>query len=72
MEEAVTLAAQIAQRAPVAVEMGKAAVNKAFELGLQEGMEHEKTLFYFLFGTEDQKEGMRAFAEKRKPEWKGK
>ncbi len=72
VEEAVELAAQIAQRAPVGVQMGKAAVNKAFELSLSEGMAHEKTLFYFLFGTEDQKEGMRAFAEKRKPEWKGK
>jgi enoyl-CoA hydratase len=71
VDEAVELAAQIAQRAPVGVQMGKAAVNKAFELGLSEGMEHEKTLFYFLFGTDDQKEGMRAFAEKRKPEWKG-
>lgn len=69
--EAVELAAQIAQRAPLGVQMAKAAVNKAYDLTLQEGLEAEKTLFYFLFGTEDQKEGMRAFAEKRKPEWKG-
>jgi enoyl-CoA hydratase len=72
VDAAVELAAQIAHRAPVGVQMGKAAVNKAFELSLTEGMAYEKTLFYFLFGTEDQKEGMRAFAEKRRPEWKGK
>jgi enoyl-CoA hydratase len=71
VDEAVELAAQIAQRAPLGVQMAKAAVNKAYDLTLQEGLEFEKTLFYFLFSTEDQKEGMRAFAEKRKPEWKG-
>jgi enoyl-CoA hydratase len=71
VDEAVELAAQIAQRAPLGVQMAKAAVNKAYDLTLQEGLEAEKTLFYFLFSTEDQKEGMRAFAEKRRPAWKG-
>ena len=71
LDEAIELAAQIAGRAPVAVQMAKAAINKAYELGLSEGMEYEKTLFYFLFATEDQKEGMAAFAEKRAPVWKG-
>lgn len=71
LDEAIELAAQIAARAPVAVQMAKAAINKAYELGLNEGMEYEKTLFYFLFATEDQKEGMAAFAGKRAPVWKG-
>ncbi len=71
LDEAIELAAQIAARAPVAVQMAKAAINKAYELGLSEGMEYEKTLFYFLFATEDQKEGMAAFAEKRAAVWKG-
>jgi enoyl-CoA hydratase len=71
LDEAIELAAQIAARAPVAVQMAKAAINKAYELGLSEGMEYEKTLFYFLFATEDQKEGMAAFAEKRAAAWKG-
>jgi len=71
LDEAIELAAQIAQRAPLGVQMGKAAVNKSYELGLTEGMEYEKNLFYFLFATEDQKEGMAAFAEKRVAEWTG-
>ena len=46
---------------------GKSAVNKAFETTLTEGVDAETRLFYMLFATDDQKEGMRAFAEKRKP-----
>jgi enoyl-CoA hydratase len=72
LEEAVTLAAQIAARAPLAVQLGKEAVNKSFELSLTEGLNYEQKLFYMLFATEDQKEGMRAFKEKRKPAWHGK
>ena len=71
LEEAVTLAAQIAARAPLGVQMGKEAINKSFELSLAEGMAYEEKLFYILFASEDQKEGMRAFVEKRKPEWRG-
>lgn len=71
VDEAVELAQQIAARAPVAVQLAKAAVNKAYETSLSEGLEYEKTLFYFLFGTEDQKEGMQAFAEKRAAVWQG-
>jgi enoyl-CoA hydratase len=72
MEEAVKFAAEIAARAPVALRMGKEAVNAAFEMSLQSGLAHERRLFYMLFATEDQKEGMDAFVNKRPPEWKGK
>jgi enoyl-CoA hydratase len=71
LQEAIKLAAEIAARAPVAVRMGKEAVNMAFETTLQAGVAHERHLFYLLFATEDKKEGMDAFINKRKPEWKG-
>jgi enoyl-CoA hydratase len=72
LEEALTLAAQIAARAPLAVRFGKEAVNHAFEAFLAEGIADERRAFYFLFSSQDQKEGMQAFIAKRKPEWKGK
>lgn len=71
LDEAITLASQIAARAPLAVQLGKEAVNKAFELSLSEGLAYEQKLFYLLFASEDQKEGMQAFKEKREPEWRG-
>jgi enoyl-CoA hydratase len=71
LEEAKALAREIATRPPVAIMLAKEAVNKAFELSLSEGLELERRNFYMLFGTEDQKEGMKAFKEKRRPEWKG-
>jgi enoyl-CoA hydratase len=72
LEEAFKLAEEIASRAPVAVRAAKKMINQAFERSLSEGLATEKQEFYNLFATEDQKEGMRAFVEKRKPEWKGK
>jgi enoyl-CoA hydratase len=72
LDEALKLANEIAARAPVAVRLGKEAVNFAFESNLSGGIAHERRLFYMLFATEDQKEGMKAFVEKRKPEWTGK
>ncbi len=72
LDEALTLAAEVAARAPVAVRHAKQAVNEAFESSLTEGLADERRLFYLLFATEDQKEGMKAFIEKRKPDWKGK
>lgn len=72
LDEAIRLAAEIAARAPVAVRLGKAAVNQAFEGSLSEGMAFERQLFNVLFSTEDQKEGMTAFIEKRDAVWKGK
>jgi len=72
LDEALKLAAEIAARAPVAIRLGKEAINHAFESFLADGLADERRAFYFLFSTQDQKEGMGAFIEKRKPEWQGK
>ncbi len=72
LDEALALAQEIAARAPLAVRLGKEAVNRAFETHLGDGIIEERQAFYFLFSTDDQKEGMRAFGEKRKPKWTGK
>ena len=69
---AVAFAEEIAGRAPLAVRMAKDSINAAFEGTLTEGLKTEKRNFYPLFSTTDQKEGMKAFIEKRKPNWKGK
>jgi enoyl-CoA hydratase len=69
--EALALAAEIAGRAPLAVRLAKEAVNQAFESFLSDGIADERRAFYLLFASQDQKEGMAAFIEKRKPEWKG-
>ena len=71
LDEALKLANEIAARPPIAVRLAKEAINKAFETSLSEGLEFERRLFYFLFATDDQKEGMRAFVEKRSAEWTG-
>ncbi len=65
--EAINIGEKIASLSPVAVAMGKEAVNRAFESTLAEGVRFERRLFLSLFGTPDQREGMAAFAEKRKP-----
>lgn len=72
LEEALALAEAIALQAPLAVQAGKNMVNQAFELPLGEALEEERRVFYALFATADQKEGMQAFIEKRKPNWQGK
>ena len=71
LDAALELGAEIASRAPVAVRLAKEAVNHAYESSLESGVVYERRLFYMLFATEDQKEGMRAFAEKRQAEWTG-
>ena len=72
LEEAIKFAAEIAARAPVALRLAKEAVNASYEMSLAAGIAHERRLFYMLFSTEDQKEGMDAFINKRKPVWQGK
>jgi enoyl-CoA hydratase len=68
---ALELAARIAAMPPLAVMAAKEAVNRAFELSLEAGLEFERRNFFLLFGSEDQREGMAAFVEKREPEFKG-
>ena len=72
LEEALAAAAQIAEFSLPSVMMAKEAVNRAFESPLSEGVLFERRLFHALFATEDQKEGMAAFLEKRKPKFKHK
>ena len=72
MEEAIELATEIASMSPIAVKLAKESVNRAFETHLDEGLHFERKNFYLTFSSEDQKEGMNAFVEKRKPDFKGK
>jgi enoyl-CoA hydratase len=72
LDEALKLAAEIASRAPLAVRAAKKLINQTYERTLAEGLTVEKQEFYNLFASEDQKEGMKAFAEKRRPNWTGK
>ncbi|GIV54248.1 MAG: enoyl-CoA hydratase [Candidatus Kapaibacterium sp.] len=71
LDEAFALAEDIASKAPIAVRLAKESVGKAFSTPLEQGLEYERKNFYMLFSTEDQKEGMAAFLEKRAPIWKG-
>jgi enoyl-CoA hydratase len=72
LEEATKLAAEIASKAPLAVRLAKQAIAATQEKSLSEGLGVERRLFYELFGSEDKKEGMSAFLEKRKPNFTGK
>jgi enoyl-CoA hydratase len=70
LDEAMTVAAKIADLSLPAVMMAKEAVNRSFEASLAEGVRFERRLFHAMFSTEDQKEGMAAFVEKRRPQFK--
>ena len=70
LDTAITAAATIAEYSLPAVMLAKESVNRAYESSLAEGVLFERRVFHSLFATEDQKEGMRAFAEKRKPDFK--
>ncbi len=70
-EEALLLAEQVAERAPLAVRAAKQAIQASQAPALQNGLPLERDLFYQLFNTADQKEGMSAFLQKRQPAWKG-
>jgi enoyl-CoA hydratase len=71
LPETFKLASEIAQLSPIAVQLGKEAINRSFETHLDEGLAYERRNFYLTFASEDQKEGMKAFIEKRKPVYKG-
>ena len=72
LNETLAAAATICEFSPPAVMMAKESVNRAYETTLAEGVHFERRLFHSLFATEDQKEGMAAFVEKRKPAFKNK
>jgi len=71
LQETFEIAKKIANKAPVAVRLCKEAVNRAYETTLKEGMEFERRNFYLTFSSADQKEGMRAFLEKREAKYTG-
>ena len=71
VEDALALAARIAEKSPIALRLAKEAVNAAHEMSLTDALAYERRLFYLLFASEDRKEGMAAFLEKRKPDFKG-
>ena len=71
VEDALALAAKMATKSPIALRMAKEAVNAAYEMSLTDALAHERRLFYLLFASEDQKEGMAAFLEKRTPDFTG-
>ena len=69
VNEALKVARKIASHSKPIVMMAKEAVNEAYETGLSDGLRFEKRVFHSTFATNDRKEGMTAFAEKRKPAW---
>ena len=71
VEDALALAATIATQSPLALRLAKEAVNAAYEMSLSDALTHERRLFYLLFASDDQKEGMAAFLEKRTPDFTG-
>ena len=70
LDDALKTAKKIATLSRPSVMMAKTAVNRAYETTLAEGIRFERTIFQSLFATDDKNEGMAAFIEKRKPNWK--
>jgi enoyl-CoA hydratase len=71
LDEAKKLAKEIASKPPIAVRLAKESILKVYDGSLDDGLDFERKSFYLLFATEDMREGMKAFVEKRKPVWKG-
>src|SRR5207244_5367921 len=71
LEEAKRIAREIGAKGPVSVRLAKEAVDEAFEAPLSVGLEFERRAFYLARASEDATEGLNAFVEKRRPEWKG-
>jgi enoyl-CoA hydratase len=71
LEEAKRVAREIASKGPVATRLAKEAVDRAYESTLQLGLEYERRALYLAFASEDAREGLTAFTEKRKPDWEG-
>lgn len=71
VEDALAMAALIATKGPLAVRLAKEAINASYEMALTDGLALERRLFYLLFASDDQKEGMAAFLEKRAPQFRG-
>lgn len=72
LDEAIEFAKEIASKPTIAVQLAKESILKSFDSTIESGLEFERKNFYLLFSTEDKFEGMKAFVEKRKAEWKGK
>ncbi len=72
LDEALELSREICTKPTVAVQIAKESILKSFDLTIESGLEFERKNFYLLFATEDKSEGMKAFVEKRKAQWKGK
>ncbi len=72
LDEAKSMAKKIASKAPLAIQLAKESIIKSLEVPMNEGLNFERKNFYALFSSDDQKEGMKAFMEKRKATWKNK